>query len=468
MTTAGKGRDAPRQLTLWAEGDNSRPTVRGSDVFADPSGRVRREWLAACADERALTRDLMEKVADLANLAAALRRVVRNGGSPGVDGMTTKELPCWFDQHWRALQQSLLDGSYEPDGVRGVDIPKPSGGLRQLGIPTCRDRLVQQAISQVLSPRYERVFSDRSYGFRPGRSAHQALEQAASDVARGRRYVVDMDLEAFFDEVCHDRLMWLVGTRIGDGRLLALIGRFLRVGIMQGGLVQQRTKGTPQGSPLSPLLSNVVLDELDKILEVRGHRFVRYADDLIVLVGSQAAAERVMQSITSFIEGRMRLKVNRQKSRICRPQSLNFLGHSILPGGQLGLSQESEARLRAKLRSLTRRSRGISLGRMVREVNTALRGWLSYFRYAKMKTRLSGLDRWLRRRIRCARLKQCKRAVGLARFLQRCAVPARRAWRLARSSKGWYRLACSPVSHEAMNRSWFQSLGLYSLVAHYG
>jgi len=468
MSTAENNPESPIQLTLWAEGESGPLDTNGGDVYADPNGQVRQEWLAACAEERALTQDLMDQVADLSNLAAALRQVVQNGGSPGIDGMTTKELKRWFEENWRSLQESLLDGSYEPDGVRGVEIPKPGGGTRQLGIPTCRDRLVQQAISQVLTERYEKVFSERSYGFRPDRSAHQALQQAATDVDRGYRHVVDLDLKKFFDEVCHDRLMWLLGTRIGDKRLLALIGRFLRVGLMQGGLVSQRTKGTPQGSPLSPLLSNVVLDELDKILEVRGHRFVRYADDVIILVRSKAAAERVRRSITAYIEGRMRLKVNRQKSRICRPRELNFLGHSILSGGRLGLSQKSESRLKAKLRILTRRSRGISLERMIQEVNTALRGWLAYFRHARMKKRLKRLDGWIRRRIRCFCLKQCKRAIGIVRFFCRRGLPSRRAWRTALSGKGWYRLACTPASNQAMNRQWFESIGLFSLLDHYG
>lgn len=468
MSTAGNSPESPVQLTLWAEGESGSLKSQGGDVFADPSGQVRQEWLAACKEERALTQDLMDQVADLSNLAAALRQVVQNGGSPGIDGMSVDELQDWFDQNWRALQASLLDGSYEPDGVRGIEIPKPGGGTRQLGIPTCKDRLVQQAISQVLTERYEKVFSERSYGFRPDRSAHQALQQAATDVDRGYRHVVDLDLKTFFDEVCHDRLMWLLGTRIGDKRLLALIGRFLRVGLMQGGLVSQRTKGTPQGSPLSPLLSNVVLDELDKILEVRGHRFVRYADDLIILVRSKAAAQRVKESVTAYIEGRMRLKVNRKKSRTCRPQELNFLGHSILPGDHLGLSQESESRLRAKLRRLTQRRRGISLTRMVREVNTVLRGWLNYFRHARMKTRLKRLDGWIRRRIRCFCLKQCKRTIGIVRFFLQRGLPSWRAWRTALSGKGWYRLACTPASHEAMNRQWFQSIGLFGLLDNYG
>lgn len=410
----------------------------------------------------------MRRVADLSNLAAALRQVVQNGGRPGIDGMTVSELEHWFQRNWRPLSESLLDGSYEPEGVRGVEIPKPSGGTRQLGIPTCKDRLVQQAISQVLTKRYEPVFSERSYGFRPGKSAHQALAQAAAYVGQGYTHVIDLDLEKFFDSVCHDRLMWLLGTRIGDKRLLRLIGKFLRVGMMREGLVSQRTQGTPQGSPLSPLLSNIVLDELDKELEVRGHRFVRYADDVIILVRSEAAALRVETSITAYIEGRMRLKVNREKTRICRPYALNFLGHRILYGGSLGLSRESEKRFKAKLRSLTRRNRGISLGQLIQEVNRVLRGWLCYFQRANMRKRLARLESWLRHRIRQFRLKQCKRVIGIVRFLTERGVPRGRAWLLALSGKGWYRRAAAPQAHEAMNLRWFEEIGLFSLTANYG
>lgn len=468
MTKAGKYHTAPRQPSLWAEGDEGSPVVRGDDVFIKPNGRVSQQWLTACAEERALTQDLMSRVADLSNLAAALQQVVQNGGSPGVDGMTVSELKDWFNQHYRSLQASLLQGSYQPEGVRGVEIPKPDGGFRQLGIPTCKDRLVQQAISQVLGKRYEPVFSAFSYGFRPGHSAHQALAQAAEYVRQGYCQVIDLDLEKFFDTVCHDRLMWLLGTRIADKRLLKLIGKFLRAGMMQEGLVSQRTKGTPQGSPLSPLLSNIVLDELDKELEARGHRFVRYADDLIILVKSKAAALRVQERITVYIEGRLRLKVNRHKSRVCRPYALNFLGHSLLYGGRLGLSRASEKRFKAKLRSLTRRNRGISLDRLVKEINPVLRGWLNYFRYARMRKRLAALESWLRHRIRCFRLKQCKRVIGIVRFLSGLGVPRWRAWILALSGKGWYRLAASPPSHEAMNLKWFAEIGLFSLTQNYG
>ncbi|MFW5973413.1 MAG: group II intron reverse transcriptase/maturase, partial [Bacteroidota bacterium] len=459
--------------SLWGEGERAldartgSPVVRGGDVLAAANGRVRRQWLTACAEERALTRDWMGRVADLSNLAAALKQVVRNGGGPGVDGMTVGELKTWFQANHEALRRDLLEGTYAPSGVRGVKIPKPNGGFRQLGIPTCKDRLVQQAISQALTKRYEPIFSAHSYGFRPGRSAHQALVQAAAYVKEGYRFVIDLDLEKFFDKVNHDRLMWLLGTRVGDKRLLGLIGRFLRAGMMEDGLVSQRTKGTPQGSPLSPLLSNIVLDELDKELEVRGHRFVRYADDMIILVKSVEAAERVRRSITEFIEDRLRLKVNREKSRICRPYELNFLGHSILYGGKLGLSRESERRLKTKLRGLTRRNRGISLEQLIEELNPVLRGWLGYFRMARMQKKLERLEAWLRHRIRCFRLKQCKRAIGIVRFLTGLGVPHWRAWLVALSGKGWYRRALTPQVHEAMNTRWFAKTGLYPLVAHY-
>ncbi len=443
------------------------PVLRGEDVYLKPNGRVCFKWLAACKDERALTDDLMEEIAELSNLTTALRQVVSNGGSAGIDGITVNRLKEWFSHNWQELQSSLLNGVYTPSGVRGVRIPKPKGGYRQLGIPTCKDRLVQQATSQVLNRRYEPIFSANSYGFRSGRSAHQALRQVSDYVAEGFSYVVDLDLEKFFDKVNHDRLMWLLGTRIGDKRVLSLIGRFLRSGIMQDGLLSQRHQGTPQGSPLSPLLSNIVLDELDKELEVRGHRFVRYADDGVILVRSEEAAKRVLSSITGFIENRMLLKVNREKSRICRPHQLNFLGHSIHLDGGLGVSRESSERFKMKLRRITRRNRGISLDKLIHELNPVLRGWLNYFRLARMSWFLVKLEAWLRRRIRCFRLKQCKRAVGIIRFLRSCGVPDARIWPLIGSGKGWYRLAFAHAAHEAMNLSWFSRIGLFCLTDYY-
>lgn len=410
----------------------------------------------------------MAEVCELSNLAAACRQVVKNGGSPGVDGMTTRELKQEFMHLQQEFGEQLLDGRYRPEAVLGKEIAKPQGGFRLLGIPTVKDRLVQQAISQVLSKRYERIFSIYSFGFRPGRSAHQALEQARQYVREGYSYVVDIDLEKFFDKVNHDRLMSILSRRIQDDRLLRLIRDFLKTGILLGGLQSQRTAGTPQGSPLSPVLSNIVLDELDKELERRGHRFVRYADDMIILVRSEEAAKRVKESITCFIEEGLLLKVNKDKSRICKPYALNFLGHTILTDGRLGLSRKSEARFKEKLRELTRRNRGISLDQLVKELNPKLRGWLQYFRNASMKSRLANLEGWLRRKIRCFRLKQCKRASGMIKFLTGLGVPKWRSILLAVSRKGWFRKSGSPQAHEGMNMKWFTGIGLFSLTTNYG
>lgn len=448
----------------WVNG--SRP-VDGTDVFCKITGKVSKEWLSEREKERALTRDLMIEVCELSNFSAAARQVIKNAGSCGIDGMSTKELKAGFMGIYQDVVKQLMSGTYDPMMVLGVEIPKSNGGMRLLGIPTVKDRMVQQAISQVLSKRYERIFSDHSYGFRPGRRAHQALQKASQYVKEGYSYIVDLDLEKFFDQVNHDRLMSRLQERISDKRLLDLIRKFLRTGILIGGLATQRTTGTPQGSPLSPLLSNIVLDELDKELERRGHRFVRYADDQIILVKSKESANRVKESITGYIQDCMLLKVNKDKSRICRPYELNFLGHSILFKGELGLSQKSEQRFKEKLRLLTRRNRGISLDQLVKELNPVLRGWLAYFRHAKMKIKLSRLESWLQRRVRCFRLKQCKRASGIIRFLCGLGVPKWRSLLIAVSHKGWFRKSGSPQAHEGMTKKWFAEIKLFSLTKYY-
>lgn len=455
------------QMSLFDEWERSQE-VKGTDVHSSRSGLVRREWLSGCKEERALTQDLMSEIANLKNLETALRKVVSNKGSAGIDGMNVEELREWFSNHYRELQHQLMTGTYRVTAVKEVSIPKPNGGKRQLGIPTVKDRLIQQAISQVLSKRYDPIFSNHSYGFRPQRNAHQALRKAGEYVADGKDWVVDIDLAKFFDEVNHDRLLWQLSTRIGDSKVLKLIGKFLRAGMLSGGITNQRVKGTPQGSPLSPLLSNIVLDELDKELELRGHSFVRYADDIIIMVGSELSAERVMNSLSKFIENRMRLRINKEKSKIIRPYQLNYLGHSILKDGFLGLSRKSEQRFKAKLKLLTNRNRGISLEQVISELNPVLRGWLNYFKHAKMKSRLRNIESWLRRRLRCYRLKQCKRALGIARFLTKLGVPWNRSWTTAGSSKGWFRLSMTHAAHEGMNLKWFKKTGIYSLTANYG
>lgn len=441
--------------------------VNGKDVYHSGSGQVREEWLSGCREERALTEDLMREVTNLSNLTASLKRVVSNAGSAGVDEMSVRELGIWFSSNHKELTRQLATNSYRTSQIRGVKIRKPKGGYRQLGIPTVKDRLVQQAIHQVMERKYDPTFSEFSYGFRKGKGTRPCLEQACTYVREGYRYIVDIDLAKFFDEVNHDRLMWMLSGRIGDKTLLKLINKFLKSGILEGGLSNQRMKGTPQGSPLSPLLSNIVLDELDKELERRGLRFVRYADDLIIFAGSQKAAERIMRTVSRYIEERMKLKVNKDKSGIRRPHELNFLGHSIIGKGELGLSEPSLQRLKHKLREKTRRSRGISLDQMVKEINQMLSGWLNYFKGAKMKGKLGALMSWLRRRIRCFRLKQCKRAIGIARFLQKLKVPEWRSWLLALSSKGWYHKSNTPQAHEGMNLQWFTSIGLFDIYAYY-
>jgi RNA-directed DNA polymerase len=405
----------------------------------------------------------MEEVASSTNLNQAYKRVKANKGAAGVDGMSVSDLLPWIKLNRERLIASLLDGSYQPTTVRGVEIPKPGGGSRQLGIPTVVDRLVQQAILQVLEPIFDPTFSGSSFGFRTGRSAHHALAQAQTYVADGRYIVVDLDLEKFFDRVNHDVLMARIARRIGDKRLLRIIRRFLEAGMMQGGVVIERHEGTPQGGPLSPLLANLLLDDLDKELERRGHRFCRYADDCNIYVASDAAGKRVMASVTAFLEGRLRLKVNRQKSAVAPVSERSFLGHRLLPGGRLGIAPKSLARAKDRLRQITRRNRGISLDRMIGEVNGFATGWVTYFRHAACKTALLELDEWLRHKVRCVRLKQCKRAKPMVDFLVKLGVPAQRAWPLAVSGKGWWRRSQSPPAHEAMNTTWFTEVGLISL-----
>jgi RNA-directed DNA polymerase len=329
------------------------------------------------------------------------------------------------------------------------------------------DRMVQQAIAQVMMPYYEEVFSEHSYGFRPNKNCGQALAEGARQIASGRNYVIDLDLEKFFDNVHHDRLMSRLSKRITDRKVLQLIRRFLQAGMMQGGMVCQRITGTPQGSPLSPLLSNIVLDELDKKLESRGLPYVRYADDVKIFAGSIKAAERIKESITGFITARLRLKVNEQKSRICRGYELNFLGHCILSKGNLGLSKESEARLKTKVRIITKRNRGISFEQMTNELNTTLRGWLNYFRKADMTNKLIKMDSWIKHRLRCFRLKQCKRRIGIVRFLQKEGINTKQSWLLALSGKGWWRLSNTPQANRAMSDEWFKKQKHFSLFANY-
>lgn len=436
-------------------------------VWYEKSGKVNPEWLSICEKERNQTMRLLEKITSYSNLEQAYKQVNQNKGGSGVDGMSVKEFGGWFVKNWQNFQMEIQSGIYEPQMVKGVSIPKPKGGLRQLGIPTVKDRVVQQAIKQVLERIYDPKFSSNSYGFRPNRSAHQALQQASQIVKSGKARVVDIDLAKFFDEVNHQRLLWLLGTRIGDKRVLRLISKILKTDILLDGLQEQRKKGTPQGSPLSPLLSNIVLDELDQELSRRGLEFVRYADDVQIFVSSKMSAERVQSSIIKFIEERMKLRVNREKSGIKPSFKVNFLGYKILYGGKLGLSDSSEKRLKEQIKGLTRRNRGISFEKLLKELRSKLQGWLQYFRLAQMQTKLKRIEGWLRRKLKCFRLKQCKRTIGIVRFLKKLGVEKRLCWRTGLSGKGWWRLSNSPALNIGMNNKWFEKQGLYSLTQNY-
>jgi RNA-directed DNA polymerase len=464
--TAARQQGTGEQLDLFDEA--LKATVRHGEPGPGGSGaRAREEQQADTAWrwERALTRGLMEKIASSANLNQAYKRVKANRGAPGVDGMTVDDLRPWIAANKDALLTALLKGGYQPQPVRGVEIPKPGGGKRQLGIPTVVDRLVQQAVLQVLEPLLDPSFSGSSFGFRPGRGAHHALLRAREYVADGYDVVVDLDLEKFFDRVNHDVLMSRLARRIGDQRLLRIIRRFLAAGMMQYGVSTVRHEGTPQGGPLSPLLSNLLLDDLDKELERRGHRFCRYADDCNIYVRSQAAGGRVMASVTGFLESRLRLRVNREKSAVAPVEERKFLGYRLGAGGFLGVAPKSLQRTRARLRQITKRNRAISLAQMIGEANAYLTGWVTYFRHARSHSELRGLDGWLRRKLRCVRLKQCKQPAGLRRFLCQHGVSPLQARQLASSGRGWWRLANSPQAKIAMNLTWFDQQGLINLTA---
>jgi RNA-directed DNA polymerase len=417
------------------------------------------------SESRARAERVMEAVCERENCLRALKRVKSNQGSPGVDGMKVEELPGYLKQHWPAIREQLLSGSYEPQAVRRVEIPKPDGGVRKLGIPTVLDRFIQQAVMQVLQRQWDGTFSEHSHGFRPGRSAHQAVAKAQRHVREGRRWVVDLDLEKFFDRVNHDRLMKSVGLRIADKRMLRLIGAFLKAGVMENGLVSPVDEGTPQGGPLSPLLSNLVLDELDRELERRGHRFVRYADDCNIYVGSAGAGRRVMRSLTRFITQRLKLKVNESKSAVARPAERKFLGFSLTNAREPKRRIAPKALLRCKrrIRELTRRTRGVSLKQMTTELAEYLRGWKSYFGFCETPSVLQHLEQWIRHRLRAVIWKQWRRR--RAGKLYARGVSLQLAAQTALSACGPWRVAHSPALSYAFPIVYFDSLGLPRLFA---
>ena len=419
----------------------------------------------ACLERPAVAGPSMEVVVERENLRKALAQVKRNKGAAGVGGMTVDDLPAYLKEHWPTIRAQLLDGTYKPQPVRRVEIPKASGGMRPLGIPTVLDRFIQQAVMQVLQADWNPTFSEASFGFRPKRSAHQAVERAQAYIASGHAVVVDIDLEKFFDRVNHDILMGLVAKRVADKRILKLIRGFLTAGVMEGGLISPTEEGTPQGGPLSPLLSNLMLDVLDKELEKRGHRFVRYADDCNIYVRSQRAGERVMDGIEKFLAKRLKLRVNKAKSAVARPSVRKFLGFSYTGGREprRRVAPQALTRFKARVRELTRRTRGRSLAQIVKELSVYLIGWRGYFGFCQTPSVLRALDQWTRRRLRAIAWKQWKR--GHTRFaeLRRCGVGRDLAAQTAGSPHGPWRLANSPALTIAMPIVFFGSLGLPSV-----
>ena len=434
---------------------------------AREAGREETESLLTMhAPERpAGTTRLMEEICDRENMEEALRRVKANKGSAGIDGITVGGIADYLKQHWATVRERLLNGTYEPNPVRRVEIPKPDGGVRKLGIPTVLDRLIQQAVMQVLQRQWDGTFSEHSYGFRPGRSAHQAVAQAQQYIAEGHGWCVDLDLEKFFDRVSHDKLMGQIAKRVGDKRLLKLIRAFLNAGVMENGLVSPSVEGTPQGGPLSPLLSNLVLDELDRELERRGHRFVRYADDCNIYVRSERAGHRVMESVTRFIMQELKLKVNEAKSAVARPQERKFLGFSFTVGPEVKriIAPKALDRFKQRIREITRRAKGVSMKTTIEELAPYMRGWRSYFGFCETPYVLLSLTRWVRLRLRAAMWRQWKTPRRRREALLELGVRLRLARNTAGSGLGPWYLAKAKALSVGLSNAYFKSLGLPSL-----
>jgi len=448
--------EAHASAASTGEGGRNLPgTAAGAETRSAAVGETKPEALR-----------LMEAVVERSNMQCACERVVGNEGAPGVDGLTVAELKPWLKAHWPKIRQALLAGEYMPAAVRKVEIPKPQGGVRTLGIPTVVDRLIQQALHQVMQPLFEPEFSESSYGFRAGRNAHQAVKAARGYVAEGKRWVVDLDLEKFFDRVNHDVLMARVARQVKDKRVVKLIRRYLEAGLMEGGVASARTEGTPQGGPLSPLLSNILLTDLDRELEKRGHRFCRYADDCNIYVGSERSGQRVMAAVTAFLERRLKLKVNADKSAVARPWQRKFLGYSMTwhREPKLRIAQQSRERLAEKIRKALRAARGRSLKPVIEQLNPLLRGWMAYFRLTEVKSMLEELDGWIRHKLRTRLWRQWKRNHTRARNLMRAGLDKQRAWQSATNGHGpWWNGGASHMN-EAYPKSWFDRMDLVSLL----
>lgn len=432
---------------------------RGEAPMGQRSGEAS---MAASGNERPGTDRLMEEVVQRGNAGAALKRVRQNKGSPGVDGMTVDELPEYLAEYWEEIREQLVAGTYQPRPVKRQEIPKSGGGVRELGIPTVLDRFVQQAILQVLQPRFDPTFSEHSHGFRPGRRAHDAVCEAQRYIQDGRRVVVDVDLEKFFDRVNHDVLMGKLSARIADKRMLGLIRRYLEAGIMANGVVVERWEGTPQGGPLSPLLANVLLDEVDQELEKRGHAFVRYADDCNVYVRSKRAGERVMETLRRLY-ARLRLRMNEAKSAVARPQDRKFLGYSfwVAPGRKVKrrVAPKALAAMKDRVRQITARNGGRSIAAVIAELRSYLSGWKQYFRLAETPGVLRALDEWIRHRLRLVQLKQWKRGTTIYREMRRLGASERDAREVAGNSRRWWKNS-SILLNFALPTSYYDRAGV--------
>jgi RNA-directed DNA polymerase len=413
---------------------------------------------------------MLEEILDYRNITKALQQVMSNKGAGGVDGMQTEELRDWLEGNWVMLKQSILEGSYRPQPVRKVEIPKPHGGTRMLGIPTVLDRLLGQAIHQWLSPQYEPGFSENSYGFREGRNAHQAVGQAKRYLDEGKVWIVEMDLEKFFDRVNHDKLMGLLAKRVVDKRTLKLIRSYLNSGMMEGGLVSPRTEGTPQGSPLSPLMSNIMLDEMDRELESRGHSFVRYADDLSIYVKSEKAAQRVKDSTTEYIEKQLKLRVNREKTQVSKPQQSTLLGFSFFRSKdkwEIRIAPKSLKRVKEKIKAKTKRSDPANAQEKIKKLEAVIEGWVNYFRIARAKTAMQRLDETVRHRIRTGIWKQWKLPRTRIKNLRKLGASQRNAERWGNSSWGYYRMGGHPALQTTVTNQQLQRLGYVGFSNYY-
>ncbi|MFP4042606.1 MAG: group II intron reverse transcriptase/maturase [Bacteroidales bacterium] len=420
--------------------------------------------------ESACTNDLMERIISKTNMNDAYKRVMRNKGSHGIDGMSVDELLPYLKENGQSLLKDILEGNYKPQSVRRVEIPKPDGGIRLLGIPTVIDRMIQQAIAQELSLIFDWQFSEYSYGFRPGRNAHQAIKQAQEYMNEGYTWVVDIDLEKYFDTVNHDKLMALVARRVEDKRVLKLIRAYLKSGVMINGVVTRTEKGCPQGGPLSPLLSNIMLDELDKELENRNHKFCRYADDNQLYVRSKKAAERVMRSVTNFIEEKLKLKVNQRKSAIGRPWQRKFLGFSFYRRKEeirVRIHPKSVKRIKEKIKEITSRSKAWTMKYRYKKLKQVITGWVSYFRLADMKGLVRNLDSWARRRLRMCYWKRCKKVKTRFRMLKKLGIDEPKAWEYANTRKGYWRISNSPILTRTFTNQRFKNLGYFSFTERY-